>query len=60
MGEADAILGQLVDMRCLIELAAIAGEVGLSHVVDQDYDDVGRGGGRGEGQQSRQTEQGGE
>jgi len=47
--EADAILGQLVDVRRLVELASIAGEIGLSHVVDQDYDDVGRGGGRGEG-----------
>ena len=49
VGEADAILGQLVDVRRLVELASIAGEIGLSHVVDQDYDDVGRGGGRGEG-----------
>jgi hypothetical protein len=40
IGEADAVLGQLVDMRSLVELAPVAGEVGLAQVVDQDDDDV--------------------
>ena len=34
VGEADAVLGELVDMRRLVELAAVAGEVGLAHVID--------------------------
>ena len=56
--EADAVLGQLVDMGGLVELAAVAGEVGLPHVIHQDDDDVGRGGGRQQGRQAE--EQGGD
>ena len=33
VGEADAILGELVDMRSLVEAAAVAGKVSLAHVI---------------------------
>jgi len=58
--EADAVLGELVDMGRLVELAAVAGEVGLPHVIHENHDDVGGRGGLDHGQGGRQAEQGGE
>ena len=58
VGEADAILGQLVDVGRLVESAAVAGQVGLSHVVYENDDDIWRGGGRKQGREAE--EQGGD
>ena len=41
VGQADALLGELVGVWTAHVLAAVAAEVGVAHVVDQYEDDVG-------------------
>jgi hypothetical protein len=59
VGEPQPVLRHLVDVRGLVERAAVAPEVALAHVVDDDEDNVGLVGGvqqRTEGEQ-RESEQ---
>ncbi len=40
VGEAHALLGQFVQMRCLVQIVAVAGQSRPPEIVDQDQDDV--------------------
>jgi len=55
--EGHAFLGELVDVGCLVELAAGAGEVGGTHVIDEDDDEVEGLGGGGEGECGAEEEE---
>ncbi len=41
IGELDAFAAHLVDVRSLDRLAAIAAEIAVSQIIDDDEDDVG-------------------
>ena len=41
VGEADALAGEPIDVRCRGEAAAVAGRIGIAHVVSEDDHDVG-------------------
>ena len=55
--ETDPFLGQSVDIGRLGGFVAEAGKVSPSHVVDEDENDVGLGGAKGTGKQSREKKE---